>query len=89
MTVVGAAADGARAFVIGIDRSLYRSTLVSVDLTGGTPKVVGLESFTGGAAGVAAGKGKVVVADADGRLRTYRIEANGAAKAVGTVEVKP
>lgn len=89
MTVVGAAADGARAFVIGIDRSLYRSTLVSVDLTGGTPKVVGFESFTGGAAGVAAARGKVVVADADGRLRTYRIEANGAAKAVGTVEVKP
>lgn len=89
MTVVGAAADGARAFVIGIDRNLYRSTLVSVDLTGGTPKVVGLESFTGGAAGIAAAKGKVVIADADGRLRTYRIEANGAAKAIGTVEVKP
>jgi hypothetical protein len=78
-TYAAAASDGSHVYVVGLDRSLYRSYLVSVSLEGSSPKVVALESFTGAATGVAAANGRVFVADADGVIRVYTAGAEGAA----------
>ena len=79
MTYAAAASDGTHVYVVGLDRSIYRSYLVSVTLENGTPKVVSLESFTGAAAGVATVGGRVFVADADGMIRVYTTGPDGAA----------
>lgn len=70
-TYAGLARDEAHAYAVALDRSLYRSTLVTVALDGGAPQITSTEVFTGGAAGVAAAGGHVFVADADGAVRVY------------------
>ncbi|NOU29586.1 MAG: hypothetical protein HOO96_16910 [Polyangiaceae bacterium] len=81
LTYVGAASDGANVYAVAIDRSLYKSYLVSVRLgaPGSDPVVVATESFTGAASGVAVAGGRVYVADADGFIRIYDVGAGGAA----------
>lgn len=79
ITYAAAASDGSHVYLVGLDRSLYRSYLVSVSLEGAAPKVVSLESFTGAAAGVAFANGRVFVADADGIIRVYTTGPEGAA----------
>jgi hypothetical protein len=88
MTYAAAASDGNHVYLTGIDRSLYKSYLVSVDISGTTPKVVSVEAFTGAASGVAAAGGRVFVADADGALRAYAISpTNGSATFIGSTAV--
>lgn len=87
MTYVGAATDGAHAYLVAIDRSLYKSYLVSVDIAGAKPSVLSIEAFSGAASGVAVSGGRVFVADADGALRTYSIGASGAAAFAASTEV--
>lgn len=79
LTYAAAAAEQDRVYVVGIDRNIYRSYLISVRIVGGAPQVVSSESFTGGASGVAAAGNKVYVADADGRIRIYGVAPSGAA----------
>jgi len=79
VTYAAATSDGSHVYVVGLDRNLYRSYLVSVSLEGEAPKVVSVESFTGAAAGVASANGRVFVADADGVIRVYTIRPDGAA----------
>jgi hypothetical protein len=86
MTYAAAASDGNHVYLAGIDRSLYKSYLVSVDISG-VPKVVSVEAFTGAASGVAAANGRLFVADADGALRSYAIAANGVATFMSSSEV--
>lgn len=74
---------------IGLDRGLYKSYLVTVDLVG-PPKVVSVEAFTGAASGVAAAGGRVYVADADGALRIYSVNGTSVGAAgVLRVEERP
>lgn len=87
LTYAAAATDGDHVYVVGIDRSLYKSYLVSVDITGAEPAVLALEVFTGAASGVAVSGGRVFVADADGAIRAYAIGASGAAAFVSATEV--
>ncbi|MBS2019967.1 MAG: hypothetical protein JST00_44295 [Deltaproteobacteria bacterium] len=88
MTYAGLTADATHAYAIGLDRGLYRSYLVTVALTG-TPHVVSLEAFTGAASGVVALGDRVVVADADGALRTFSVVGDDVMPvAVTRVEVK-
>lgn len=87
LTYAGAATDGDHVYVVGIDRSLYKSYLVSVDVTGAEPEVLAVEAFTGAASGVAVSGGRVFVADADGALRAYAVGASGAAVLTSTTEV--
>ena len=72
LTYAGLATDATHAYAIGLDRGLYKSYLVTVDLSD-PPKVVSVEIFTGAASGVAAAGGRVYVADADGALRIYSV----------------
>ena len=89
LTYAGLATDATHAYAIGIDRGLYKSYLVTVDLVG-TPKVVSIEAFTGAASGVAAGNGRVYVADADGALRIYAVNGTSiGAAGVVRVEERP
>jgi hypothetical protein len=74
LTYAGLATDATHAYAIGIDRGLYKSYLVTVDLTPAAPQVVSLEVFTGAASGVAAASGRIYVADADGALRVYAVD---------------
>ena len=83
-TYAASAADGDFVYLTSIDRSLYRSTLVTVSLAGGTPQLVSTEVFTGGAAGVAVAPGRVYVANADGDVRVYRT-ADGARPTLSSV----
>lgn len=76
-TYAGAAATATHAYAVAIDRSIYKSYLVSVSLA--TPSVVSVEAFTGGASGVAVAGGRVFVADGDGFVRTFTIAPDGAA----------
>lgn len=71
MTYAGLATAGGRAYAIGLDRGRYKSYLVTVELEGGSPRVVSLETFTGAASAIAIVGGRVVVADADGAFRVY------------------
>lgn len=87
LTYVALASDGDRAFVAGIDRSLYKSYLVSVDVSGAAPKVLSVEAFTGAASGLAVANGRVFLADADGALRVYTIGASGVADLASVAEV--
>ncbi len=86
-TYAAAASDGKHVYAVGLDRGLYRSTLVSIDITGEAPVVVGIESFTGAASGVATAAGRVFVSDADGAIRAYGIDADGSAVLGATTEV--
>lgn len=88
MTYVAAAGEGNRVYLAAIDRSLYRSFVVSVDISG-APKVLAVESFTGAASSLAVAAGRVFVADADGALRTYRVASSGVAELLSTTEVTP
>jgi hypothetical protein len=86
-TYDGIAASGDSVFLTSLDRSLYRSTMVTVSLAGGRAEVVSTEVFTGGAAGVATVPGHAYVADADGTLRIY--STNGRVPSLfGTVSVE-
>ncbi len=87
MTYVGVVSDGDRAWVAGIDRSLYKSYLVSVDVSAAAPKVLSIEAFTGAASGVAVSGGRIFLSDADGAIRVYRIAANGVAELASVAEV--
>lgn len=72
-TYAAAAAVPGKAFVLGIDRGLYRSTLVTVATAGAVPSVVSTEVFTGAGAGITVTQGRAYVADADGAIRTYDV----------------
>src|SRR5690606_10732708 len=72
-TYAGLTTDADHAYLVGLDRGLYKSYLVTVDLTAKTPRVVSVEAFTGAASGVTAAGGRVFVADADGAIRTYAV----------------
>ncbi len=71
MTYAGLTTAGGRAYAIGLDRGRYKSYLVTVELEGGNPRVVSLETFTGAASAIAHVSGRIVVADADGAFRVY------------------
>ncbi len=86
LTYAGLATDATHAYAIGLDRGLYKSYLVTVDLVG-PPKVVSVEAFTGAASGVAAAGGRVYVADADGALRIYSVNGTSVG-AAGVVRVE-
>ena len=86
-TYDGIAASGDSIFLTSLDRSLYRSTMVTVSLAGGRAEVVSTEVFTGGAAGVATVPGHAYVADADGTLRIYSTSGRSPSL-VGTVSVE-
>lgn len=64
-------ASGDRAYAVSIDRGTYRSQLVTIDLAGGAPRIVGLDAWTGMASGVAATFDGVYVADRDDGVRIY------------------
>ena len=87
LTYVAVASDGEHAWVTGIDRGLYKSYLVSVDISGAKPEVSSVEAFTGAASGVAVAGGRVFLSDADGAVRTYTVAANGAAELASITEV--
>ncbi len=87
MTYIALASDGDRAWLAGIDRSLYKSYLVSVDISGAIPSVLSIEAFTGAASGLAAAAGRVFIADADGAIRVYTTTASGAAELASVAEV--
>lgn len=89
LTYAAAATDGEHVYLAGIDRGLYRSYLVSVDISGSLPVVRDVESFSGAASSVAAAGGQVFVTDADGVIRTYRTADDGSAKLQATTEVTP
>ncbi|HVH46307.1 MAG TPA: hypothetical protein VM925_28395, partial [Labilithrix sp.] len=89
MTYAAAAGEGDHVYLAGIDRSLYRSYVVSVDISSSQPKVLAVESFTGAASGIAVAGDRVFVSDADGALRTYDIAANGIATLASSIEVTP
>ena len=89
LTYAGLASDATHAYAIGIDRGLYKSYLVTVDLSG-APKVVSVEVFTGAASGVATANNRVYVADADGAVRIYGVAgANVSPLGVVRVEERP
>jgi hypothetical protein len=89
LTYAGLATDATHAYAIGLDRGLYKSYLVTVDLSG-APTVVSIEAFTGAASGVAASGGRVYVADADGALRIYAVNGTSVGTAgVVRVEERP
>jgi len=87
LTYVALASDGDRAWVAGIDRSLYKSYLVSVDISGATPNVLSVEAFTGAVSGLAVSGRHVFLADADGVIRVYDIAASGVADLASVAEV--
>jgi hypothetical protein len=90
LTYVGLATDAGHAYLVGIDRGLYKSYLVTVSLASAKPRVVSVEAFTGAASGVSAAAGRVFVADADGALRTYSVSGTEVHPAsVLRVEVTP
>lgn len=64
-------ADDRNVYVTSLDRAHYRSTLFTIATSASAPTLVGTEVFTGGAAGLAATRDHVYVADADGALRVY------------------
>lgn len=70
-------ADGARAYAISIDRGTYRSQLVTLDVTGGSPRIVAVDAWTGMASGVAATGEAVYVADRDDGVRLYDVAGDG------------
>jgi hypothetical protein len=90
LTYAAMTADDDHAFVLGIDRGLYKSYLVVVSLAGGAPRVVSVEAFTGAGSGVAVSGGRVFVSDADGTIRVYTVSGEGVVPAdVVSVEVLP
>jgi hypothetical protein len=90
LTYAGLATDGDRAYAIAIDRGLYKSYLVTVDIASALPRVTSIEAFTGAASGVATASGRVFVADADGAIRTYAVSGQAVHPAsILRVEVTP
>lgn len=70
-------ADGERAYAVSLDRGTYRSQVVVLELDGGTPRIVGIDAWTGMAAGIAATADSVYIADRDQGVRIYDIGADG------------
>ncbi len=87
LTYAAITSDATHAYAVAVDRSLYKSYLVTVALGGDAPQVVSLETFTGAASGVAAEAGKVYVSDADGVIRVYNRTGNVVAP-LGAVRVE-
>jgi hypothetical protein len=87
LTYAAAGANATHAYAVGIDRSIYKSYIVSVSLA--TPSVVSVEAFTGAASAVAVTADKIYVADGDGLIRTYTMGTNGAAVPAATLAVGP
>jgi hypothetical protein len=68
---VDLASDGSRVYAVSIDRGTYRSQLVTLDLSVGSPRIVAVDTWTGMAAGVAVTTEGVFVADRDEGVRIY------------------
>jgi hypothetical protein len=68
---VAGAAAGRRAWLVAADRARYKSQLVAIELSAGSPRVAAIEVFTGVAADVAVDGDRLYVADADGAVRVY------------------
>jgi hypothetical protein len=68
---VGLASTGDRAYAVSLDRGTYRSQLVTLDISSDPPRIVGVEAWTGMAAGVAATAEGIFVADRDIGVRIY------------------
>lgn len=88
-TYSGAVSDGSRVYAIGVDRNLYRSTLVTVSIAGPTPVVLGTSVFTGNASGIAIAKNRLYVSNAEGELRVYTLADEPTLTGVLTVEETP
>lgn len=88
-TYSGAVSDGSRVYAIGIDRNLYRSTLVTISIAGPTPVVLGTSVFTGNASGIAIAKNRLYVSNAEGELRVYTLADEPSLTSVITVEETP
>jgi hypothetical protein len=86
-TYAGAATDDDHVYLTAIDRNLYKSYVVSVDIASTTPRVLSVEAFTGAASGIAVAADRVFIADADGAIRTYAIASNGVATFVSSTAV--
>ncbi len=70
-------AGQSRAYAVSVDRGTYRSQVVTLDLGGGTPRVVGIEAWTGMAAGIASTGAGVFIVDRDHGIRIYDIREEG------------
>lgn len=70
-TYAAAARDDSRVLAVTLDRSTYRSTLVTVTLAGGTPTVAQTEVWSGAASGIGVTQQHAYIADADGAIRVY------------------
>ncbi len=88
LTYGAIATSGDRAYVLGIDRALYRSYLVTVSLAKGAVRVVSVEAFTGAGAGLAQAGSRLYLADADGEIRVYRTDTVGAPSLVSTLRTE-
>lgn len=63
--------DANLAFLLAHDAARYRSELLTVDVGGAVPHVVGVQSWSGAAVGLTEIDGRLYVADADGEVRVY------------------
>jgi hypothetical protein len=86
LTYSGLAVNGDHAYAVGLERGLYKSYLVTVSLAG-SGRLVSVEAFTGGAAGVGVAGERIYVADADGAIRVYSANGDGVAP-LGLVRVE-
>ncbi len=87
---IAGAVAGRRAWLVAADRARYKSQLVTIELSVSSPRVTGVEVFTGVAADVAVDGDRLYVADADGAVRVYaRTPSADTLVGIARLEVSP
>ncbi|MBI5479979.1 MAG: hypothetical protein HY906_14025 [Deltaproteobacteria bacterium] len=81
------AVAGDLAYVVALDRGLYRSSLVTVEVAASGLRLVAIESFTGQATSVAVDGERLYVGDGDRGVRVYQ-RAGSALVPLGILEVQ-